>query len=98
MRVQIDENMVRLWLSANDTFYWARRPGQAWPCSEISGRRLFAEFDWNGLLDLTVDGRHGVDIPASEFNAITSDFLSDKLPREHPAWYVAVGQFQDEST
>jgi hypothetical protein len=34
-----------------------------------------------------------VAVPADEFNAITSDFLRDALPPDHPAWFATVGQF-----
>ena len=45
MRTQITDSGVKLWLSANDTYRWATRPRAAWPCSELAGNRLFAEFD-----------------------------------------------------
>lgn len=93
MKTQITPDSVRLWLSASDTSSWAHRPGQHWPCSEIRGRRLFAAFDRNGLYDMSIDGK-SVDVDATEFNAITSDFLRGKLPRNHPAYPVAVGQYQ----
>src|ERR1700722_7529464 len=57
MQVKVYETGVRIWLSANDTYRWATRPGSAWPCSELSGKRLFAEFDRNGLCDMSIDGR-----------------------------------------
>lgn len=95
MRVSFNAHGVSLWLSANDTATWADRPGARWPCSQLSGKRLFAQFDKGGLVDVTINGRSGVDCDVTEFNAITSDFLAAKLPQEHPAWFVAVGQFQD---
>jgi hypothetical protein len=79
MRVQIDSNRVALWLSAADTANWARH----WPCSTLRLKRLFAEFDSNGLCDLTINGRDG-DCDGVEFNAIISDFLAGKLPPGHP--------------
>ena len=92
MRVHINGSSVKLWLSAKDTYYWANRPLNSWPCSELSNKRLFAEFDSNGLLDVAING-WDADIPADEFNAITSDHLRDKLPADHPARFVAVDQF-----
>jgi hypothetical protein len=83
MRTQITDSRVRLWLSANDTYRWATRPCAAWPCSELSGKRLFAEFDRDGLIDLTIDGCTG-DCPAHELTAIVSDHLRGKLSAGHP--------------
>ena len=93
MRVMICGSSVKLWLSANETRAWAQRPGASWPCSQLSGKRLFAEFDANGLLDIAINGRN-LDCDATEFNACTSDHLATRLPKDHPAWFVAVGQFQ----
>lgn len=95
MRIQINDNSVKLWLSENDTYNWAHKSGASWPVSELSGHRLFAEFDSNGLLDVAIDGRMG-DVSADEFNAMTSDFLKYKLPKDHPAYAVSVGQFFPE--
>lgn len=84
MKVQISNGNIRLWLSADDTYDWAHKTGAIWPCSKLAGKRLFAEFDANGLVDYRVNGRDGIDIPSDEFNAITSDFLRVKLPEDHP--------------
>ena len=92
MKTLITDSQIKLWLSANDTYEWAHRAGAWWPCSDLSGKRLFAEFDSNGLVDLAVNGRDA-QVTSEEFNAITSDFLRDKLPQDHPAWFVTVGQF-----
>jgi len=92
MRTKIGPSSVKLWLSAFDTESWADRPGSRWPCSQLSGRRVFAEFDSNGLVDLSIDGKTR-DVDSSELNAITSDYLRDVLPENHVAWFVAVGQF-----
>ncbi|KKN72375.1 hypothetical protein LCGC14_0410860, partial [marine sediment metagenome] len=63
---------TKLWLSAKNTYGWAHRPGAVWPCSTLSGHRLFVEFAQNGdLVDFAVDGVTR-DIPADEFNAMTS--------------------------
>ncbi len=94
MKVQISTDKVKLWLSANDTRKWANRPGATWPCSRLSGKKLFAEFDTNGLLDYLVNGRFDREVLANEFNAITSDFLKLKLPEDHPCYFVVVGQHQ----
>lgn len=92
MRTIITPHCVKLWLSARDTSEWANRPGESWPGSQLAGRRVFAEFDRNGLCDLAIDGR-SQDCDAGEFNAITSDFLRDKLPENHALHFVTVGQF-----
>ena len=83
MRAQVFDSGVKLWLSANDTYCSAHRPGECWPCSELSGKRLFVEFDRGGLVDLAINGRMG-DCPAHELTAIVSDHLRDKLPAGHP--------------
>lgn len=93
MRVNITDSAVKLWLSENDTYNWAHKPGAAWPCSQLSGSRLFAEFDSNGLCDLTVDGKSG-DCDVTEFNAMTSDYLAQRLPSGHPLYFITVGQFR----
>ena len=97
MRVDIGTETVSLRLTADDTREWSRRPRASWPCSFLAGKRLLAIFDGGGLCDLAINnGRGNQDCPADEFNAITSDFLrAGKLPTEHPAWFAAVGQFED---
>lgn len=77
-RIQRGEYGVKLWLSANDTYDWAHRAGNSWPCSQLSNRRLFAEFDATGdLVDLSIDGGRGEqDCDATEFNAITEHYLA----------------------
>lgn len=65
-----------------------------WPCSEIAGHRLFAQFDSNGLVDLAIDGKDA-DISRDEFSALCADALKGRLPEDHPARFVAVDQFLD---
>ena len=95
MRVQRIGNNVKLWLTANDTHKWANRPGATWPCSVLSGRPLYAEFEDGDLVDLHFDPHkeNGVEVdcvPSDEFNAITSDFLKNlpnrpkQTPHVHP--------------
>lgn len=75
MKTRKSEQGTQLWLSANDTYNWANKSGAAWPCSVLSGHRLYAEFDEdNNLVDVAIDGKYK-DCPADEFNAITSDFI-----------------------
>lgn len=94
MKTLIHDNTVTLWLSANDTYNWARKSGAAWPCSDLSGRRLVACFDRNGLCDFSIDGGRGSqEVSSDELSAICADHLTRKLSRKHPAWFVAVRQF-----
>ena len=84
MRIQIQPSSFTVWLSADDTYEWANRPGKRWPCSQLSGKRVRAVFDRSGLVDLAIDGADG-DCDAGEFNAILADYLEGKLPADHPA-------------
>lgn len=92
MKLVITDSCVKLWISARETNAWAHRPGALWHCSTLSGQRLFAEFDRNGLVDLAINGR-STDCDVHELNAITSDFLREKLPQNHSLYFVTVGQF-----
>ena len=95
MRLKDTGNAFTIWVSADDTYEWARRINNAWPCSELSGSRFVATFDTNGLLDLSVDGK---DAPgyfdATEFNACVSDLAETRIPKDHPCYFVAIGQFK----
>ena len=92
MRLQVFDSGFNLWLSARDTYDWAHRAGASWPCSTLSDKRLFVQFDSNGLLDLSINGRDG-DCDGHELSAMVCDHVADKLPKDNPAWGVAVGQF-----
>jgi len=71
---------------------WAARPGAVWPCSELAeASEISAHFDAHGLVDLT--GDDCIDLTADEFNAWSSDVLRVALPKDHPAYFVTVGQF-----
>lgn len=84
MRIVKSDYGLKLWASSRDTWDWAHRPGASWPCSELSGRRLFAEFDSGGnLVDIAIDGKNR-DCDGHEFTAMTSDFIRAKYP-DHPA-------------
>ena len=76
MRIkQTLEGGVKIWLSANDTYNWAHRPGNTWPCSQLSGHRVFAEYEQGGdLVDMAIDGKIK-DCDSNEFNAIMLDHL-----------------------
>jgi hypothetical protein len=76
MKVDTSGDTVKLWLSEEDTYQWANRPGAAWPCSFLSGKTLFAEFFQGDLVDVAVDGSSNIEeFIGDEFDAITSDFL-----------------------
>jgi len=94
MRLRTEQNIVSVWLSANDTCNWAHKPGAAWPCSQLSGRRVFAEFDQTGLVELIINGGRGdQDCDSAEFSACVADHLAGKLPADHKCYDVVVGQF-----
>ena len=101
MRIKISDNNIKLWLSQDDTYNQANNYADfdhvtRWPCSELSGKRIFAEFDSNGLLDFSANGNTFVNCPADEFNAITSDYIATKLPKNHNLYFITVGQFNQQ--
>ncbi len=75
-----------LWLSAQETDDWRSRPGAAWPCSTIRGRRLYVAVDSNGIFDFTVGGKYDDDIDGNELDAIVSDHLPADLRHLWPVW------------
>ena len=79
MRIKRENGTVKIWASANDTYDWAHRPGESWPCSQLSGHRLFADFQNGDLVDMTIDGKTK-DVDSAEFNA----FIEDKLGSVNP--------------
>lgn len=81
MRTQKHGTTIKVWLSASETYAWAHRAGNSWPCSQLSGHRIFAEFDRGNLVDLAIDGRSR-DIDVNEFNAIIEDKLGSSRPGE----------------
>ncbi|MEE9383204.1 MAG: hypothetical protein V3V08_07305 [Nannocystaceae bacterium] len=102
MRLKGNQDGFTIWISAHETREWATRPSAGWPCSTLAGHRLRAEYDENGLLDLSVDGKdpsastrsgRGLWINGNELSAIVADHCDD-LPRQCAAWFVAVGQFR----
>lgn len=60
------DSQLNISFSSNDTEKWARK----WPCSTLSGKSFFVEFDNNGLVDTNL-----TDVDGHELNA----FLSDKF-------------------
>lgn len=105
MKLESNGDSFTIWLSPNDTQRWSKglaptNKGGQWPCSELGGRRVRATFDSSGLLEFLIDGRNitnsTIYVPVDEFSALIADFAETKLPREHAAWFVAVGQFKQE--
>jgi hypothetical protein len=96
MRAAISPSAFTLWLSSADTARWARggTGNGMWPCSDLSGKRVKADFDSNGLLDLTVNGKRDAYVSSNELSAIVADFMESKLSEDHPTHFVAVGQFR----
>jgi len=95
MRIETSLESFTIWLSASDTKDWATGY-PCWPCSKLRGKRVRADFDTNGLLDLSVNGRpptESLDLDCTELNAIIADHLKGQLPKGHPCFFVAVGQF-----
>jgi hypothetical protein len=74
-----------LWLSATDTWLWARKPGAIWPCSTLSNNRLMVMVDRNGLCDLTINGRDG-DCDGNELDACVADHIPDDCKHLWPTW------------
>lgn len=76
-------------LSAKETTAWARKPNATWPCSTLSGHRLMACVDSNGLCDLTIDGKFpsNPDVGSSgELEACITDHLSKDCRHLWPTW------------
>lgn len=79
-----------LWLSKNDTYNWANKPGKCWPCSTVSNKALRIFTDRNGLTELAINGRVDYDdsspIDDTELSAIVSDLLPPKARHLWPVW------------
>lgn len=79
-RIVISPGRVKLWVSARETYAWANRPGNRWPCSQLSFRRFYAEFDTNGLCDFTLDGQGlgSRDLDSNELTACCRDMIGKR--------------------
>lgn len=93
-----------------ELYEWAQRPGSSWPGAKLPDLQwIEADFDTDGLVDLRSNlsrDRWETDGPDSdEFNAWTSDVieaashpgLRDVLPKDHPCYFVTVGQFRGKA-
>ena len=71
-------NGRKIWASKRDTYNWANRSGNSWPCSTISGKSLFIETDKGDLIDLAVNGKQDKgDIDGYELSAFINDILKE---------------------
>ena len=82
MRIKLHESDGKvvgyaLWLSANDTYAWAHKPGARWPCSEASGHRLVVCVDSNGLYDCALNGKDCKNLSGDEVCAIVGDHIPE---------------------
>ena len=76
MNLQVNDNGFTLELGVNETYQWANKPNNKWPCSYVNNESLFVEFDKNGLVDLKINDTYNNDyIPNNELNAIVWDHL-----------------------
>ena len=73
MRIVGKLNDCTAYLSAADTYQWAHRAGESWPCSTLSGHRVRVEVSRGDLVDFALDGRAG-DCDGVELDAILSDY------------------------
>lgn len=83
MRLTLSDKGFSVWVSANETYNWAHRPGKSWSCSTLSNHRFFAQFNSNGLCDLTIDGKDDTSIDPHEFGCIMEDLVYPRLPDGH---------------
>ena len=77
MRINRSEYGTKIWASKDDTYAWAHRCRNAWPCSTLSNERLFIEQDRDGnLIDLVINnGKGSQDVDCHELNAFIEDVL-----------------------
>ena len=101
MRIQIKENSIKLWLSEDNTTEWVHKSKAQgkWFDSVLLSKRLFAEFNSKGLCRLTINGRF-VSLTgkiSDEAKAMTSDWLQVHLSKDHPLYFITVGQFNPQT-
>lgn len=86
--MKVSPSSLSIWLSENDTYRFAvgYYGTGSWPCSELSGKRVFVSFESNGdLVDLSVNNGEGdQDVSNAELMACISANLTkrDKKTRE----------------
>jgi len=95
MHVNVTKTFVQLTVDKHDIQDWGEFPPATWPCSTLQGCESFvAEFDENGLVDLTVKGKSTDEIDGHELSCICSDLLVNILSSHHPVYEVIVAQHQ----
>ena len=88
MRIKGNDSGYTMWLSKNDTYYWAdgQTTGDRWPCSTVCNKSIRVDVDSNGLCDIAVNGKMGDDIDGVELDAIVSDHLPKEQCHLWPVW------------
>ena len=74
MKITVYDKTVQLYANSDDTYRWANRSGNNWPCSELSGKALFVELCGGDLVDLSLTGG-SENLPSHELNAFIEDML-----------------------
>ena len=77
MNIKKGPYITKIWASPLDTYDWAHREGNAWPCSTLSDKRVFVALDSKGdLVDLAINsGRGSQEVDGHELNAFIEDAL-----------------------
>lgn len=75
MKIQIFDRGFKMWISQAETYAWNKT-------SHLAGKRVFVEFDDNGLCDYTINGRYdNHDYP--DLDGLIEDFVFFALPEDH---------------
>jgi hypothetical protein len=74
----------RLQLSDNDTYDWAHRLGNSWPCSTLAGHKIDLSVDSNGLCDIAAKTQPCID--GYELDACVADHLPNDCGHLWPIW------------
>lgn len=78
MKIQKTENGTKIFLSKNDSWRWAMRPGRSWPCSTLSDKRIYVELASNNdIIDVRINGRNPKNIDSHELRSLLKDILKN---------------------
>lgn len=79
MKIQKTENGTKIFLSKNDTWKWAMKPGCLWPNSTLSDRRIYVELASNeDIVDIRINGRYpSKNIDHHELKSLLKDILKN---------------------
>ena len=69
---------VQIWVNSQETYSWANRSGNSWPCSELSGKTVFVELHKGDLVDFAINGKTE-NVDATELNAFIEDMLEHTI-------------------